>query len=55
MYFWHSEKANTTRHPWLVECVVNVCPEDFEKSLWFPEARGRSKSSVDMQVEKSNR
>ena len=50
VYFWHSEswtprnealleavvrRAKTTRHPWLVACDVNMCPEDFEKSLWF--------------------
>ena len=48
--FWHSEcktprndalleavlkQARTTRHPWLVTCDANMCPEDFEKSLWF--------------------
>ena len=24
-----------TRHPWLIACDANMCPEDFEKSLWF--------------------
>ena len=50
-YFWHSEgtprnealleavlkHARTTRHPWLTACDANMCPEDFEKSLWFQE------------------
>ena len=51
MYFWHSEdwtprsdeaqleavlkQARTTRHPLLTACDANMCPEDFEKSLWF--------------------
>ena len=50
VYFWHSEgwtpkdealleavrkRARTTRHPWLIACDANMCPEDFEKSLWF--------------------
>ena len=50
MYFWHSEvwtprnkalleavrkQARTTRHWWLIACDANMCPEDFEKSLWF--------------------
>ena len=50
VYFWHSEgwtprnealldavlrQAKVTRHPWLVACDANMCPEDFEKSLWF--------------------
>ena len=50
VYFWHSEgwaprnealleavlkQASTTRHPWLTACEANMCPEDFEKSLWF--------------------
>ena len=50
VYFWHSEgwtvrnealleavlkQARTTRHPWLIACDANMCPEDFEKSLWF--------------------
>ena len=28
-------EANVTRHPWLVACDANMCPEDFEKSPWF--------------------
>ena len=51
VYFWHSEgwtprnealpetvlkQARTTRHPWLIACDANMCPEDFENSLWFP-------------------
>ena len=50
VYFWHSEgwtprnealleavmkQASTTGHPWLIACGANVCPEHFEKSLWF--------------------
>ena len=50
VYFWHSEgwtprnealleavlnHARTTRHPWLIACDANMCPEDFEKSLWY--------------------
>ena len=50
VYFWHSEgwtprseallealvkQAKTNRHPWLAACDANMCPEDFEKSLWF--------------------
>ena len=50
MYFWHSEgwtprnealleavlkQARTTRHQWLIACDANMCPKDFEKSLWF--------------------
>ena len=46
VYFWHSEgwsprnealfeafvrQANTTRHPWLIACDANMCPEDFFK------------------------
>ena len=55
VYFWHSEgwtprneaaleavvkQASTTRHPWLVACDANMCPEDFEKSLWFQRENG---------------
>ena len=50
VYFWHSEgwtvrneapleavlkQARTTRHTWLIACDANMCPEDFEKILWF--------------------
>ena len=28
-------QARTTRHPWLTACDADMCPEDFEKSLWF--------------------
>ena len=50
VYYWHSEgwtsrnealmeavvkQARTTRHPWLIACDANICPEDFRKSLWF--------------------
>ena len=49
MWFWHSEgwttrnealldavvkQAKVTRHPWLIARDANMCPEDFEKSLW---------------------
>ena len=29
------KQARTTRHPWLLAWDANMCPEDFEKSLWF--------------------
>ena len=50
VYFWHSEgwtprnepcwkhflkQTRTTGHPWLMACDANMCPKDFEKSLWF--------------------
>ena len=50
VYFWHSEgwtprnealmeavdkQVRTTRHPWLIACDANMCPEDFKKSPWF--------------------
>ena len=50
VHFWHSEgwtpknealleavlkRARTTRHPWLIARDANMCPADFEKSLWF--------------------
>ena len=50
VYFWHSEgwtprnealleavlkQARTTRHQWLIAYDANMCPEDFENSLWF--------------------
>ena len=50
VYFWHSEgwtpryeallepvlkHASMSRHPWLVACDANMCPEDFEKSFCF--------------------
>ena len=50
VYFWHSEgwtprnealleavlmRPRVTRHPWLIACDANMCPEDFEKCLWF--------------------
>ena len=46
---WHSEgwtprnealpeavmkRVKVTRHPWLIACDPNMCP-DFEKSFWF--------------------
>ena len=33
------KQARTTGHPWLVACDANMCPEDFEKSLWFQRER----------------
>ena len=48
VYSWHSERwtprnqalmeavvmrARTTRHPWLIACYANMCPEGFKKSL----------------------
>ena len=48
VYFWYLEgwtprnealleavllHASTTRHPWLIACDANMCPEDFKKSL----------------------
>ena len=33
------KQAQTTRHPWLVADDANMCPEDFEKSLWFRRER----------------
>ena len=50
VFIWHSEgwtprndalmevvvkQARTPRHPWLIARDANMCPEDFEKSLWF--------------------
>ena len=50
VYIWHSEgwtprndalleavskQAKTTRHWWLVACDANMCPEEFENSVWF--------------------
>ena len=29
------KQARVTRHPWLVACDANICPEDFEKRLCF--------------------
>ena len=29
------KQASITKHPWLVACDANMCPEDFEKSFWF--------------------
>ena len=54
VYVWHSEgwtprnealvqavlkQAKTARHPCLLACDANMCPEDFEKSLWFQRDR----------------
>ena len=78
--FWHSDgwtpknealleavlkQATTTRHPWLKACDANMCPEDFEKSLWFQREtmhvvalRGvstcRSKGPKDEWIERTN-
>ena len=50
VYYWHSEgwtsrnealleavlkRTRTTKHAWLIACDANMCPEDFERSLWF--------------------
>ena len=29
------KQVRTTRHPWLIACDANMCPEDFKKDLWF--------------------
>ena len=29
------KQEKTTRHPWLVACDVNMCPEDFKTSCGF--------------------
>ena len=52
------KQAKSTRHPWLIACDANMCPEDFEKSLWFqrePGACGGSEISVHMQVKRPKR
>ena len=56
LYFWYSEgwtprneallegvlrQARTTRHPWLIACDANMCPEDFKWSLWFQQEQMR--------------
>ena len=71
--FWHSEgwtprnealleavlkQARSIRHPWLVTCDANMCPEDFEKSLLVSKganACGGSERSVHVQVERPKR
>ena len=70
VYFWHSEgstprnealleavvkQADTTGHPLLVVCDANVCPEDFEKSLWFQRSRCGPERNVHVLVERSKR
>ena len=35
------KQARTTRHAWLIACDANMCPEDFEKSLWFQTCSSR--------------
>ena len=50
VYSWHSEfctprnealfeavvkQVKATRHPWLIACDANMCPEFSEKCLWF--------------------
>ena len=69
VYFWHSEgwtprnealleavlKQARTTHQWLIAYDANMCPEDFEKSLWFQmgaDACGGSERSVHVQVER---
>ena len=72
VYFWHSEgwtprneallqaelkQARTTRHPWLIACDANMCPEDFEKSLWFQRETMLEvpERSIHVQVERPTR
>ena len=53
-YFWHTagwaprheaileavlKRARAAKHPWLVACDANMCPVEFEKSLWFRKGR----------------
>ena len=52
------KQARTTRHPWLIACDANMCPEDFEKSLWFQkgaDACGGPERSFHVQVEKGTK
>ena len=28
-------QGRTARHSWLIACDAHMCPDDFEKSLWF--------------------
>ena len=66
VYFCHSEgwiprcealleavvkQAQTTRPPWLAAGDANMCPEDFEKSLWFRS----SERCVYVQIERPKR
>ena len=71
--FWHSEgwtprhealleavvrQAEVTRHPWLVACDANMCPEDFENRLWFQSRHmcmEAQKACVDMQIKKAQK
>ena len=73
VYFWHSEgwtprhealleavlkQTRTTRHPWLIPCDANMCPEDSETSLCVPkgpDACGGSKRSIYVQVVRPRR
>ena len=71
VHFWHSERwtprnealveavlkrARTTRHPWLIACDANMCPEDSEKSLWFQrETMHEVAPKGDVQVERPKR
>ena len=73
LYFWNSEgwtprnevlleaivkQAKVTRHPLLVECDANMCPEDLERSLWFQretDACCSSERSVHMQIQRFER
>ena len=59
------KKATTTRHPWLKACDANMCPEDFENSLWFQRetmhvvalkgvSTCRSKGPKDVWIERTN-
>ena len=72
VYFWHSEcwtqrnetlleavvmQAKVTRHPWLVAFDANMCPGDFEKSLFHKEfdACSGSERSVHVQIRPQRR
>ena len=70
VYFWHSEgwtprnealleavlkQARTTRHPWLIACDANMCPEDFAKSLWFQREQMHVVAPNHVQVERPKR
>ena len=73
VYIWHPEgwtsrtevlleavlkRTRTTRHPWLIACDANMCPEDFEKYLLVPkgdDACGGTERSIHVQVERPKR
>ena len=52
------KQAKVTRHPWLVACDANMCPEDFEKESLVPkrtDACSGSGRSVHVQVKRPER